>query len=59
MKFVKDTYLAERYQVDRCTPWRWAKKGTFPQPVRLSGGVSRWNLREVEAHEKRQAELTA
>lgn len=59
MKFVTDRDLAERYQVNRCSPWRWAQKGTFPKPIKLSPGVSRWDIRQVEQHEREQAEQAA
>ncbi len=57
--FLTDKDIAERYQVSRCSPWRWAKNGTFPKPIRLSPGVSRWELRQVEEHEQKQAEQAA
>lgn len=49
--FIADTALASRYEVSRATPWRWAKQGKFPQPVKLSPGCTRWRLSDVEAWE--------
>jgi len=49
--YLTDTALAARYAVSRATPWRWAKEGAFPQPVKLSPGCTRWRLADVEAWE--------
>lgn len=54
--YLSDTQLAARFGVHRSTPWRWAKADpTFPQPVKLSPGCSRWKLSEIEAWENRRA----
>jgi len=45
--FVRDVDLAERYRVDRTAIWRWARKGDFPAPVRLSPGCTRWRFSDV------------
>jgi predicted DNA-binding transcriptional regulator AlpA len=31
------------------TVWRWVKRGEFPAPVRLSGGVTAWAAEAIEA----------
>lgn len=50
--YLSDTQVAARYGVHRSTPWRWAKAdNSFPQPVTLSPGCSRWKLAELEAWE--------
>jgi prophage regulatory protein len=50
--FLSDTQIAARYGVHRSTPWRWAKTDpTFPQPVTLTAGCTRWKLSELEAWE--------
>ena len=50
-RYVSDLDLAIRYQVSRVTPWRWAKKGSFPSPVKLGPNCTRWKLSEIEAWE--------
>ena len=41
------------------TLWRWVKRGEFPQPVRLSGGVTAWSVESVEQwRQQRQADGT-
>lgn len=48
--YCSDTQLALRYSVHRSTLWRWVKTDpTFPQPVKLSAGCTRWKLSEIEA----------
>lgn len=44
--FATDRQLAEIFDVNRSTIWRWAANGTIPQPHRI-GGVSRWDLSKV------------
>jgi predicted DNA-binding transcriptional regulator AlpA len=33
--------------VSTATLWRWVAAGTFPQPIKLSAGVTAWNAQEV------------
>ncbi len=54
--YVSDIFLAERYAVARPTIWRWARSDkTFPKPVKLSPGCSRWNLPDLEKWEEQRA----
>ena len=54
--YLSDKQVAERYGVARVTPWRWAKTGsTFPRPVELSPGCTRWNLDELIVWEEKKA----
>ena len=46
--YIQDTQLAARFAVSRITIWRWARKGTFPQPIKLTPGCTRWRLADVE-----------
>lgn len=53
--YASDTQLAARYGVHRTTLWRWAKNDlTFPEPISLSPGCTRWKVSEVEAWEHRK-----
>lgn len=38
------------------TLWRKVADGTFPQPVRLSAGVTAWRERDVVEWQRRQAQ---
>lgn len=54
--YLQDTQVAERYGVSRTTPWRWLKSDpTFPKPVSLSSGCSRWKLVDLETWEAAKA----
>lgn len=58
--FLQDREVAERYGVARPTVWRWLKSDpTFPKPVSLSAGCSRWRLAALEAWEASKAESAA
>jgi prophage regulatory protein len=49
--YTTDVKLAERYGVSRGTIWRWASKGEFPKPLKLSPGCSRWKIEDVDEWE--------
>jgi len=55
-RYVRDSQLAARYDVDRATIWRWARAGVLPPPVKLSAKCTRWRLDEIERHEAKRAE---
>lgn len=47
-RFLADIDVAQRYGVVRQTVWRWAKTHpTFPRPLNISPGTSRWKLSEL------------
>ena len=57
---LSDKQVATRFGVHRMTPWRWVKTDpTFPQPVKLSPGCTRWKLADIEAWEFAKSETTA
>ncbi|GAA6147775.1 AlpA family phage regulatory protein [Pseudooceanicola nitratireducens] len=50
--YLTDLQVAARYGVHRSTPWRWAKTDpTFPQPITLTPGCTRWKLVDLEIWE--------
>lgn len=50
--YLSDQNLAGRYSVSRQTVWRWLKTDpTFPKPISLSPGCTRWRLDEIERWE--------
>lgn len=57
-QFLSDRQVAARYSVHRVTPWKWVERGTFPKPVKLTPGCTRWRLSDVEQWE-RQREVHA
>ena len=34
--------------VSPATIWRWVRDGSFPQPFKLSAGVTAWHLSDIE-----------
>lgn len=58
--FLSDADIAKRYGVHRSWAWRRAKLDrTFPQPVTLTPGCTRWKLSEIEAWEAARANNVA
>lgn len=46
--YLSDKQVAERYGVSRKVPWDWIKADpSFPKPVKLSPGCTRWKLEEL------------
>ncbi len=54
--YLDSRQLGARYQVHHLTPRRWVKTDdTFPRPVHLTPGCTRWKLSEIEAWEQSKA----
>lgn len=49
--YLSDRQLAHRYAVHPKTLWAWARRGTFPSPVKLTPGCTRWRASDVEQWE--------
>ena len=45
--------IANRYQVNKSTIWRWAQITDFPQPIKLHG-ITRWKLTDIQHWEQLQ-----
>lgn len=54
--YLSDRTLSDRYGVARATIWSWMKSDpTFPRPIKLTPGCTRWKLSEIEAWEAMRA----
>lgn len=54
--YITDRDFAARYGNHRTWPWRLLKADpTFPKPIRLSPGCTRWRLSDIEAWESTKA----
>ncbi|MBE0455550.1 MAG: AlpA family phage regulatory protein [Roseovarius sp.] len=50
--YLSDRQLGARWNVHYLTPRRWLRTdATFPKPVKLSPGCTRWRLSDIEAWE--------
>ena len=50
--YLTDISTGKRYGVSRVTIWRWVSTDpTFPPPVKLSPGCTRWKLSDLMAWE--------
>lgn len=55
-RFFSDSQVADMYGVTRQTVWRWAATDpTFPKPIKLSPGCTRWKLSAIELWESGKA----
>lgn len=60
MVYLSDRQVAERYGVFRTTVWGWARSDpTFPKPVALSPGCTRWKLADLVRWEESKAKAQA
>lgn len=50
-KYLTDVQVGERFGVGRATVWRWTRDQTFPKPVKLSAGATRWRIADIVAFE--------
>ena len=49
-RFVTDVEIAEIFGCHRTWAWRMLKRdATFPRPLKLSPGTTRWRAEEIEA----------
>ena len=56
-KFVSDQFLAERYQKNRRTIWRWANDPRyahlgFPAPKAVGPNTRRWDFNAILTYEE-------
>jgi prophage regulatory protein len=45
--FVRQKLLLHFIPLSRSTLWRWVNAGAFPNPVRLSDGITAWRAEDV------------
>lgn len=50
--YVSAEQLAERYSVNRCTIWRWAKRDLLPPPIQFSEQCTRWDLDKIKQRDR-------
>ena len=51
-KWASDQWLADYYEVSRCTIWRWTKIGKLPPPQKIGGNSTRWDFEKILEAEK-------
>lgn len=57
--YIRDTEIGQRFGACRQTPWRLVKADpTFPKPIRLTAGCTRWLLSDIEAWEASKRKST-
>lgn len=47
IKFYRVKQLAEMFSVSKSSIWGWVKKGSFPQPIKLSNNITVWSSIDV------------
>lgn len=48
-RFITDRETAHLIGASRSWPWKLARDGRFPKPIRLSARCTRWRLSDVRA----------
>ena len=51
-KWASDQWLADYYEVSRCTIWRWSKSGRLPPPERIGENCTRWDFERIQEEEQ-------
>lgn len=46
--YIPDVQVANHFGVSRATVWRWVQNGSFPKPIKLSPGCSRWKIEDIK-----------
>ena len=54
-RYVSAGQLAERYEVNKATIWRWVKRDILPKPIRLSEQCTRFPLDEIERRDEERS----
>jgi prophage regulatory protein len=58
--YLQDRQVGERYGISRTAIWRWLKTDpSFPKPISLSPGCSRWRVDDLERWEQAKANHAA
>ena len=47
-----DRVLARYFSVTRQTIWDWSRQGKLPKPKKISANRTRWNNKEIKAHDE-------
>jgi predicted DNA-binding transcriptional regulator AlpA len=47
-EYVREKHILEALKISSPTLWRKVVSGEFPKPIKLSGRVTAWLLRDVE-----------
>jgi len=54
VKYLSAQKVANRYDVNRATIWRWRKRvSDFPEPESICGNP-RWNIRDLEVWDNKR-----
>lgn len=54
-RYLTVKQVAQRFSVTPQTVWRWSKQGpslSFPRPVRIGYGTTRWRLSDILRYER-------
>ncbi|EHT98859.1 hypothetical protein CKS_1172 [Pantoea stewartii subsp. stewartii DC283] len=46
---MRPAQVMHHFQISESTLWSWVKKGKFPKPVKLSDGVTRFDIASIQA----------
>jgi prophage regulatory protein len=49
-RFVRIRELSTILPISKASIWRKVKNGTFPKPVKLSEGITAWDMDDIESY---------
>lgn len=47
--YMRPAQVMRHFQISESTLWNWVRKGKFPKPDKLSDGVSRFDVLQIQA----------
>ncbi|MGL4890549.1 MAG: helix-turn-helix transcriptional regulator [Aeromonas veronii] len=47
--YMRPAQVVRHFQISESTLWNWVKSGKFCQPLRLSDGVTRFDVADIRA----------
>jgi len=56
-KFQRAKTVAERYDIDESTVWRWIKKGLLPQPIKLGPHTTGFDVSELDEYDRKHGRV--
>jgi prophage regulatory protein len=50
-RYLNVRNVAARYDMSVASVWRMAQSGRLPKPIKLTNGMTRWSIAELDAHD--------
>ena len=50
-KWVSDKFVADYYEISRCSVWRWVKTGKLDPPKKIGPNTTRFDFEKIQVAE--------